>query len=132
MFSTLLDSPWVVWSPHTLCSTCYKLSPVVQRIFFYLFFSPHTILQLATLALYGRKAVSPQLQSATNILWHFLDCNLKLHASLNTVLLLIQATHFSTKAFIVGFMQWLLYKNPTLKNDLRHLKYIEMEQKMEW
>lgn len=67
------------------------------QILFYVFSSPQTILQLATLTFYGRKAVSPQLHLLQTFLcWHFLDCNLKLHVSLNTVLLLIQDTHFST------------------------------------
>lgn len=107
MFSTLLDSHLVVWSLLMLYFTCYKLSPVVQGILFYLFSSPQTILQLAALAFYGRTAVGPQLYLFQTLLYcHFLDCNLQLHVSLNTVLLLIQVTRFSTihqKSIYRGF-----------------------------
>ncbi len=97
--------------------TCYKLSPVVQGILFDLFSSPQTILQLAALAFYDRTALGPQLYLFQTLFYcHFLDCNLQLHVSLNTVLLLIQVTRFSTihqKTFLEGLLS-LLYWNPTL------------------
>ncbi len=98
--------------------TCYKLNPVVQGILFDLFSSPQTILQLAALAFYDRNALGPQLYLFQTLFYcHFLDCNLQLHVSLNTVLLLIQVTRFSTihqKTFLEDFMLSLLYWNPTL------------------